>query len=128
MAGLEDLRQVENAGPRAPSSWGRAACLWWADNSRQRGFVLTVYDFASKVWEFARESMPDRRRQRYGDVDYDWDYRVDTTSATVGWRDRLSGMFLSPYQPTEPGLFHEMVQSLGIDFSKFTFIDLGGRC
>ena len=69
--------------------------------------------------------MPDRKRQRYGDVDYDWDFRVNTTSAAVGWRDRLAGLFLSPYQPTDPALFHEMMQSLGIDFSPFVFIDLG---
>jgi SAM-dependent methyltransferase len=75
--------------------------------------------------EFARESMPDRKRQRYGDVDYDWEHRVDTTSANVGWKDRLAGLFLSPYQPTESILFHEMLASLGIDYSSFTFVDLG---
>jgi len=75
--------------------------------------------------EFVRESMPDRKRQRYGDVDYDWEHRVDTTSANVGWKDRLAGLFLSPYQPTESTLFHEMLVSLGIDYSSFTFIDLG---
>lgn len=69
--------------------------------------------------------MPDRKRQRYGDVDFDWDHRVDTTAATVAWQDRLAGMFLSPYQPTEPTLFHEMMRSLGIDCSRFIFIDLG---
>jgi hypothetical protein len=83
----------------------------------------------STLWEFARDSTPARRRQRYGDVEYDWDFRVDTTGATVGWRDRLLGHFHSPYQPTEPALFHEMLASLissaEIDFRKFTFIDIG---
>lgn len=69
--------------------------------------------------------MPDRRRQRYGDIDYDWDHRVNTTGATVTWRDRLLGLFLSPYQPTNPALFHEMVASLPIEFKQFTFVDLG---
>jgi hypothetical protein len=50
---------------------------------------------------------------------------VNTTAATVTWRDRLLGQFLSPYQPTEPALFHEMLASLRIDFSQFTFIDIG---
>jgi SAM-dependent methyltransferase len=54
---------------------------------------------------------------------------VDTTGATVGWRDRLLGMFHSPYQPTEAALFHEMLASLmssaKIDFREFTFIDIG---
>ena len=106
-------------------SLSRTVSLWWKDSLRRRGFALTVQEFFSKLLEFARESMPDRKQQRYGDVDYDWDHRVDTTSATVGWSDRLLGMFHSPYQPTEPSLFHEMLQSLAIDFPAFTFIDLG---
>jgi tRNA G46 methylase TrmB len=98
---------------------------WWRENSEQQGLARTLREFSSKLCEFVRESMPDRKRQRYGDIDYDWDYRVDTSSATVGRKDRLAGMFLSPYQPTEPSLFHEMMQSLDIDLSTFTFIDLG---
>jgi hypothetical protein len=77
------------------------------------------------LWEFLLDSLPERRRGRYGDVEFDWNNRVDTTSATVGWRDRLLGAFHSTYQPTEASLFHEMLERLKIDFSKFTFIDLG---
>lgn len=69
--------------------------------------------------------MPDRRRQRFGDVDYDWEFRVDTTSANVGWRSRLIGLFNSAYQPIEPALFGEIVGALAIDFSQSTFIDIG---
>jgi SAM-dependent methyltransferase len=55
---------------------------------------------------------------------------VDTTGATVGWRDRLLGHFHSPYQPTEPALFREMLASLiqaspKLDFREFSFIDIG---
>ncbi len=71
------------------------------------------------------ESTPAQRRRRYGDAEYDWDYRVDTTSATVGWRERLLGQFHSAYQPTEPALFKEMMATLKIDFQEFTFIDIG---
>ena len=56
-------------------------------------------------WEFLLESTPAQRRIRYGDAEYDWDHRVNTTSATVGWRDRLLGHFHSPYQATEPVIF-----------------------
>src|SRR5271155_1080663 len=81
----------------------------------------------SKLWEFALESTPSRRRQRYGDMEYDWEHRVNTTSGTVGWRARLLGLFHSPYQPTDPALFHEMMASLStfIAFDTFTFIDIG---
>jgi SAM-dependent methyltransferase len=102
---------------------------WWKENSAREGFLSTLKRFLATLWEFARESTPSRRRQRYGDVEYDWDYRVDTTGATVSWRDRLLGMFHSPYQPTEPALFREMLASLlssaRFDFREFTFIDIG---
>jgi SAM-dependent methyltransferase len=77
------------------------------------------------VWEFLSESTPARRKQRYGDVDYDWEYRVDTTSATISLRSRLTGVFNSPYQPTEPLLFRRMLGNLGLDFREFIFIDVG---
>jgi hypothetical protein len=108
---------------------------WWKETSAHHGFLSAAKRFISTLWEFVRESTPSRRRQRYGDVEYDWDSRVDTTSATVGWRDRLLGLFHSPYQPTEPALFREMLSSLiradpmvtnaKIDFREFTFIDIG---
>ncbi len=58
-------------------------------------------------------------------MDYDWEHRVNTTSGTTGWRARLLGTFSSPYQPTEPALFHQMLATLPIAFDTFTFIDLG---
>lgn len=81
------------------------------------------------LWEFLLDSTPTRRRSRFGDADYDWDYRVNTSGGSVAWRDRLLGVFHSPYQPTEPTLFKEMLDDLqaraSLDFSGFTFIDLG---
>jgi SAM-dependent methyltransferase len=98
---------------------------WWLENSCRYGFFPAVKELAGKLWEFTRDSTPARRRDRYGDIDYDWDNRVDTTGATVSWRDRLLGLFHSPYQPTEPNLFREMLATLPIDFSQFAFIDIG---
>jgi len=98
---------------------------WWNGAVAKHGVAAAFRQFLRLLWEFARDSAPSRQRQRYGDVDYDWDYRVDTTGATVGWRDRLLGVFHSPYQPTDPTLFREMMQALEIDFSEFTFIDIG---
>ena len=98
---------------------------WWKDRRKRDAFFPTIWQLIVMFGEFVRDSTPERRRQRYGDVQYDWDYRVDTTSATIGWRDRLLGMLHSPYQPTEPSLFHEMLSALKIDFREFTFIDLG---
>jgi hypothetical protein len=98
---------------------------WWRENTADIGTAATARRFVAELWGFLRDSTPEQRRRRYGDVEYDWDYRVDTTSATVGWRDRLLGVFHSPYQPTEPALFHKMMAALNIAFEDFTFIDLG---
>ena len=99
--------------------------LWFAEQSSRTGFFPTLQKAVAIFWEFLLDSLPSRRRQRYGDVDYDWDHRVDTTGATVSGRDRLLGLFHSPYQPTEPALFREMLANLSIDFRQFTFIDIG---
>jgi SAM-dependent methyltransferase len=81
--------------------------------------------FLNILGDFVKESTPSSRLQRYGDIEFDWDHRVDTTGATVSWRDRFIGHLHSAYQPTEPAAFHEMMGALGIDFSQFTFIDIG---
>ncbi len=98
---------------------------WWGDESRQFGTCKTLRHFISLLWQFLRDSTPARRRQRYGDIDFDWDHRVDTTGATVHWRDRLLGLFHSPYQPSDPALFGEMLAAVKIPFPEFTFIDIG---
>src|SRR3984957_16081124 len=107
----------------------RAASQWWSDIAPEEGRVGASSRLLPALWEFARDSTPARRRRCYGDADYDWEHRVNTTSAAVGWRDRLLGVFHSPYQPTESVLFHEMIAALenraGFDFPTFTFVDLG---
>src|SRR5271166_1783309 len=106
-----------------------AARRWWSDLAAREGSFAATRALLQALWEFARDSTPSRLKQRYGDADYDWDHRVNTTSAAVGWRDRLLGVFHSPYQPTDPALFHEMLDALkaaaALDFREFTFLDLG---
>src|SRR5579859_4924875 len=106
-----------------------AAWRWWRDLAARDGRISATRQLIVSLWEFVRDSTPARRRQRFGDAEYDWDHRVNTTSGAVGWRDRLLGVFHSPYQPTEPELFREMLDDLqrraGDDFSEFVFIDIG---
>ena len=106
-----------------------AARSYWTDCVGRSGVIRGSWEFLATLWQFLRDSTPSRLRSRFGDADYDWDYRVNTTSGTVGWRDRLLGVFNSPYQPTERELFHEMMDALAhhtkINFNDFTFIDLG---
>lgn len=82
--------------------------------------------FLGEIWEFVRESTPQRRKQRYGDMDFDWDHRVDTTSANVNRRaDLLAVLAGCRYQPSDPALFHESIRGLDIDYRQFLFLDLG---
>ena len=65
----------------------------------------------------------------YGDFDFDWEHRVNTMSGGVAWRERLLGALYSLYQPTEPAVFHEMLDALQnlakLDYAEFIFVDLG---
>ncbi|MGA9391013.1 MAG: class I SAM-dependent methyltransferase [Candidatus Sulfotelmatobacter sp.] len=102
---------------------------WWKEIADRKGQIAATRRLASALVDFIRDSTPERRRQRYGDAEYDWEHRVNTTGGAISWRDRLLGVFHSPYQPTDAGLFHEMVGALaakaGVDFREFVFIDLG---
>ena len=107
---------------------------WWKISASYEGPYRATRRLVGVLWEFVRDSTPQRLRQRFGDADYDWDYRVNTTSGAVGWHDRLMGQFHSAYQPTEPAAFHEMLHTLqqtpnsslpALNFRDFTFIDLG---
>jgi SAM-dependent methyltransferase len=113
-----------------PQQFINAFRSWWREQSLEKGPAATTFLLVRNFWTFLRDSTPSRRRQRYGDMDYDWEHRVNTTSGTVSWRERLLGVFHSPYQPTDPALFHEMMASLALlseefAFNTFTFVDLG---
>src|SRR5580692_5916589 len=105
---------MQSIDPSASSrtSLLRSAWQWWNEVAVREGRLAATRLFVTAIWEFVRDSTPERRRQRYGDAEYDWDHHVNTTSAAVGWRNRLLGVFHSPYQPTEPDLFREMLSAL----------------
>ncbi len=111
---------------RTSFSLSRALRYWWRCHAASLGKLGAARKLAAELWDFLLDFIPARRRRRYGDIDYDWDYRVDTSEATLDWRTRLRALLTGgPYQPSEPALFHEMLDALAIDYSQFTFIDLG---
>jgi SAM-dependent methyltransferase len=120
---------LDDSRASSPISLTRSAWRWWRDTAVREGHFAATRKLLIALWVFLRDSTPERRRQRYGDADYDWDHRVNTTSAALSWRDRLLGVFHSPYQPTEAALFREMIEALReqthADFHDFVFIDLG---
>ena len=103
----------------------RGLRTWWREGRARLGWRRAARQFFRELWDFLRESTPSRRRQRFGDIGFDLDHRVDTTSAHLPLRTRLRGLVASPYQPTDPALFHEIMQALDLDWADFTFIDLG---
>ena len=108
-----------------PTAWSVLRQRWSETRSR-KGIAGALGEIGADIWEFLRESTPERKRRRYGDVEYDWDHHTDTTSATVSHHGRLlAAISGAPYQPTEPAIFREMIESLQIDLAEFTFIDLG---
>jgi predicted RNA methylase len=113
----------------APPGILASARQYWRDCASRKNRLSATGELLRAIFEYLRDSTPWRLRQRFGDADYDWDFRVNTTGGAVGWRDRLLGAFHSPYQPTEPGLFRDMLNDLRkcgrLNLADFTFIDLG---
>ena len=119
-------RWNEERDASSPLTIPRALVRWWRENLPRLGLTRAAGIFLGEMWEFVRESTPHRRKQRYGDMDFDWDYRVDTTSANVARRaDLLAALAGCRYQPSEPALFHKSIRQLGIDYRQFVFLDLG---
>jgi len=108
-----------------------AFSIWWHRQREEVGTVSSLCRLLVIIYEFLRDCFPDRRHQRYGDMDYDWEQRVNTTSATVTWRTRLLGLLNSPYQPIPAEQFRAIMSDLSAhlapdtSFSEFTFIDVG---
>ena len=104
----------------------RAFVAWWNRNIAELGYAGTSKLLVQELWTFLRDATPSQRKQRYGDIEFDCDYRVNTTSAGVSLRTHLLGVLAGgPYQPSDPVLLRETLTGLRIDYSKFVFVDLG---
>ena len=110
-----------------PPSLAAAALRWQRDSLRARGLLGSLRYLAGQFVECAKDSLPERRRSRFGDVDYDCDHAVDTTWARLPLSVRLREVFSERlYQPTAEEEFAAIMQHLStVDLENFTFIDLG---
>jgi SAM-dependent methyltransferase len=110
-----------------PPTLGQAMLRWAKDSLRARGLLGSLRFLAGELVELAKDSLPERRRSRFGDIDYDCDHNVDTTWARLPLSVRLREVFSERlYQPTVESEFDEIMQHLtALDFARFTFIDLG---
>ena len=98
---------------------------WWRRERESKSFARAGWSLACVCWEFLRESTPERKRRRYGDAEYDWERRVNTTGGGLGARSRFLGLLHSEYQPIEPEIFREIFGQLEIEYERFTFVDIG---
>jgi SAM-dependent methyltransferase len=90
------------------------------------GVLRALAALGKGAFEIARDYLPSRRRLRYGDIDFDWDHRVDTTWSNIALRTRIREVLVGrAYQPSDPSTFHEIMSRLPINFREFTFLDLG---
>ncbi len=122
-----------------PPSLAAAALRWQRDSFRARGLAGSFRYLAGQFVECFKDSLPERRRSRFGDIDYDCDHAVDTTWARLPLSVRLREVFSERlYQPTVEEEFAAIMQHLvsgdgsgdgsadaAIDLQTHTFIDLG---
>jgi predicted RNA methylase len=111
---------------RGPSL-ASAVLRWQRDSIRARGLVGSFRYLAGQAVECVKDCLPERRRSRFGDIDYDCDHAVDTTWARLPVSVRLREVFSERlYQPTVEEEFAAIMQHLAaVDFATYTFIDLG---
>ncbi|HLY98903.1 MAG TPA: class I SAM-dependent methyltransferase [Candidatus Angelobacter sp.] len=96
------------------------------DGMARDGLVRTLAQMAEAIFRIVVELTPERRKARYGDLDFDLDHSVDTTRANVSLRTQLAATLAGhPYFATEPWLFAQIMQALPADLQEFTFVDLG---
>jgi SAM-dependent methyltransferase len=114
------------ARPEGAFNFRRAFTRQWRESVRYFGFWRALQELVATGWRATTELLPSRRKARFGDLDYDWEHEVDTTRSNVGFRSRLlAELAAGPYFATEPWLFEQMMRALPINFSDFTFVDLG---
>ncbi len=111
---------------RARHRTSDSAAGWIREAIRTRGFFGALRFYTASLFALVHDLTPTRRKSRYGDIDFDFDYSVDTTWATVSLRTRVREWLRGvQYQPSEPELFRSMIDSLPAAPDGFTFIDLG---
>ncbi|HZD92920.1 MAG TPA: class I SAM-dependent methyltransferase [Candidatus Sulfotelmatobacter sp.] len=107
-------------------SFSSAFARHWRSSVRYYGLRQTIMQVSSGAYRFLRELLPDRRKMRYSDLDYDFAHMVDTTRANVSFRAQLiAALSAHQYFPSEPWLFEQIMQAPPVSFKDFTFIDLG---
>jgi hypothetical protein len=119
-------RSAHAAPPEGTFSSRRVFARHWRESVSYFGWSRSLRHMTGAAWRALLELLPSRRKARFGDLDYDWEHSADTTRSNVGFGTQfLTGLTARPYFATEPWLFAQIMQALPINFSQFTFVDLG---
>jgi hypothetical protein len=112
---------VANSPTLTATGWA-----WWRGLIQREGLLHGTGAALRALVELGLDYLPSRKRLRYGDIDYDFEHGVNTTWAAPTLAVRLRETFTrGKHQPSEPGLFKQILDELKIDHKRFTFIDLG---
>src|SRR3954447_20238909 len=102
-------------------SFWRIFARHWQSSVRYYGLRHTLAQVSEAAYRFFREFLPGRRKAKYGDLDFDFDHSVDTTRASVGFREQLiPALSDHQYFPPEPWLFEQMMEALSVRQSAFS--------
>jgi hypothetical protein len=119
-------RSTHAAPPEGTFSARRVFARHWRESVSYFGWSRSLLVVAGAAWRALLELLPSRRKSRFGDLDYDWEHSANTTRSNVGFGTQfLAGITARPYFATEAWLFDQIMQAIPVDFSRFTFIDLG---
>jgi SAM-dependent methyltransferase len=122
-----NLTRSADAAPSANATRSNSVLArHWREGVRYFGLLRYLSELLSAMWLALLEFLPSRRKARFGDLDFDWEHSVNTTRSNVRFQTQIiTGVTGRPYFATEPWLFEQIMQALPIDFSSFTFVDLG---
>jgi hypothetical protein len=117
------VQRTDSDTQRRPSP---NALSWIRETIRTRGPFGAFRYYVAGAFALMRDLLPEKRKSRYGDIEYDFDNGVDTTWGTLSLRTRVRELLSgAEYQPSEPNLFREILCALPVSVEGFTFVDLG---
>jgi len=90
------------------------------------GVIRTLHELLAVICRVLRHHMRALRPTENRDVDFDLEHKVDTTRSNVSLRTQWMAAFVGhEYGPSEPWLFKQIMHALPVEFTDYTFIDLG---
>lgn len=90
------------------------------------GLMRAIRELWAVVFRVLRHHLRAFWRTKNWDLNFDLEYKVDTTRSNVSLRTQLMAAFVGhEYGPSEPWLFEQIMHALPVELRDYTFIDLG---